>query len=128
MSVLVRRCRAFPVAEAQPLRHIEVLDLDCAPSHLIVLGGGYVGLELAQAYRRFGSQVTVIETGPRILSREDPDIAEAVHGILSEEGIRCVLSAEPVAVQGRSGESISLTARTAAGTQTIEASDLLVSI
>jgi pyruvate/2-oxoglutarate dehydrogenase complex dihydrolipoamide dehydrogenase (E3) component len=116
------------LAEAQPLTHIEALDLDYAPSHLIVLGGGYVGLELAQAYRRFGSRVTVIETGPRIMSREDPDIAEAMHGILSEEGIGFVLSAEPVAVQGRSGEGVSLTARTHAGTQTIEATDILVAI
>jgi pyruvate/2-oxoglutarate dehydrogenase complex dihydrolipoamide dehydrogenase (E3) component len=114
------------LAEARPLTHIEALDLDYAPSHLIVLGGGYVGLELAQAYHRFGSRVTVIETAPQIMSREDPDIAEAMHGILSEEGIRFVRSAEPVAVQGRSGESVSLTARTRAGTQTIEASDILL--
>jgi pyruvate/2-oxoglutarate dehydrogenase complex dihydrolipoamide dehydrogenase (E3) component len=72
--------------------------------------------------------VTVIHTGTQILSREDPDIAEAVHGILSEEGIRFVLSAEPVAVQGRSGEGVSVTARMPAGTQTIEASDILVAI
>ena len=116
------------LAEARPLTHIEALDLDYAPQHLIVLGGGYVGLELAQAYRRFGSRVTVIETGPRILSREDPDISEAIHGILSEEGIRFVLSAEPVAVQGRSGEGISLTVRMPAGTHTIEASDILVAV
>ena len=116
------------LAEARPLTHIEALDLDYAPSHLIVLGGGYVGLELAQAYRRFGSQVTVIETGPRILSREDPDIVEAIHGTLSEEGIRFLLSAESVDVQGRSGEGISLTARTPAGMQTIEATDILVAI
>ncbi len=116
------------LAEARPLTHIEALDLDYAPSHLIVLGGGYVGLELAQAYRRFGSRVTVIETGQQILSREDPDIVEAMHRILSEEGIRFVLSAEPVAVQGRSGGGVSLTARMPAGTQTIEASDILVAI
>ena len=116
------------LAEARPLTHIEALDLDYAPSHLIVLGGGYVGLELAQAYRRFGSRVTVIETAPQIISREDPDIAEAVHGILSEEGIRFVLSAELVSVQGRSGEGVSLTVGTPAGTQTIEASDILVAI
>ena len=114
------------LAEARPLTHIEALDLDYAPSHLIVLGGGYVGLELAQAYRRFGSQVTVIETGPQIIGREDPDIAEAVQGSLSEEGIRFMLSAEPVAVQGRSGEGVSLTVRMPTGTQTIEASDILV--
>lgn len=116
------------LAEARPLTHIEALDLDYAPSHLIVLGGGYVGLELAQAYRRFGSRVTVIETGPRIMSREDPDIGEAIHSILSEEGIRFVLSAEPVAVQGLSGQGVSLTARIPVGTQTIEASDILVAI
>ena len=116
------------LAEARPLTHIEALDLDYAPSHLIVLGAGYVGLELAQAYCRFGSRVTVIETEPQILSREDPDIAEAVHGILSEEGIRFVLSADLVGVQGRSGEGVSLTAWTPAGTETIEASDILVAI
>ena len=97
---------------ARPLTHIEALELDYAPSHLIVLGAGYVGLELAQAYRRFGSRVTVIEAGPQIMGREDPDIAEAMHRILSEEGIQFVLSAEPVAVRGRSGDGVSLTART----------------
>jgi pyruvate/2-oxoglutarate dehydrogenase complex dihydrolipoamide dehydrogenase (E3) component len=116
------------LAEAQPFTHIEALDLDYAPPHLIVLGGGYVGLELAQAYGRFGSRVTVVETAPQILSREDPDIAEAIHGILSEEGIRFVLSAEPVAVQGKSGEAVSLTVRTPGGKQTIEASDILVAV
>jgi pyruvate/2-oxoglutarate dehydrogenase complex dihydrolipoamide dehydrogenase (E3) component len=114
------------LAEARPLTHIEALDLDYAPSHLIVLGGGYVGLELAQAYRRFGSQVTVIEAGPQIMNREDPDIIEEMHRILSEEGIRFVLSAELTAVQGRSGEAVSLIARTPAGAQRIEASDILV--
>jgi len=116
------------LANAQPLTHIEALDLDYAPSHLIVLGAGYAGLELAQAYRRFGSRVTVIDTGPQIMSREDPDITEAMQGILSEEGIRFVLSADLVAVQGRSGEGVSLTMRMPEGTQTIEASDILVAI
>jgi pyruvate/2-oxoglutarate dehydrogenase complex dihydrolipoamide dehydrogenase (E3) component len=114
------------LAEAQPLTHIEALDLDYAPSHLIVLGAGYVGLELAQAYRRFGSRVTVIETARQILGREDPDIVETMQRILTEEGIHFVLSAEPVAVQGRSGEGVSLTAGTRAGAQTLEASDILV--
>src|SRR5580704_15972097 len=116
------------LAKAQPLTHIEALDLDYAPAHLIVLGAGYVGLELGQAYRRFGSRVTVIETGQQIMSREDPDIVEAMHRILSEEGIQFVSSAEPVAVQGRSGERVSLTVSTLAGAQTIEASDILVAI
>ena len=85
-------------------------------------------MELAQAYRRFGSRVTVIETGQQIMSREDPDIVEATHRILSEEGIQFVLSAELVAVQGRSGGAVSLTAGTRAGAQTIEGSDILVAI
>ena len=116
------------LAEAQPLTHIEALELNYVPSHLIVLGAGYVGLELAQAFRRFGSRVTVIETGQQIISREDQDIVEAMHGILSEEGIQFVLSAELVAVQGRSGEGVSLTVDTRAGAQTVDGSDILVAI
>ena len=73
---------------ARPLTHIEALELDHLPPHLIVLGSGYVGLEMAQAYRRFGSRVTIIEAGPRILGREDRDIAETVQQILSDEGIQ----------------------------------------
>ena len=114
------------LAEAQPLTHVEALELDYVPGHLLVLGGGYVGLELAQAYRRFGSRVTVIEAGQQIMRREDPDIVEAMHRILSEEGLQFMLSAEPVAVRGRSGEAVSLTVGTPAGAETIEASDILV--
>src|SRR5262249_50037027 len=75
------------IEAAQPLTHIEALELNYLPSHLIVLGGGYVGLELAQAYRRFGSRVTVIEPGPQLMSREDPDVAVEMQRILSDEGI-----------------------------------------
>jgi pyruvate/2-oxoglutarate dehydrogenase complex dihydrolipoamide dehydrogenase (E3) component len=111
---------------ANPLTHIEALDLDYAPAHLIVLGGGYVGLELAQAYRRFGSRVTVIDAGAQIMSREDPDIAQAMHKILADEGIQFVLSATTLAVEGHSGQSVRVTVRTQAGNQTIEATDILV--
>lgn len=112
--------------DARPLTHIEALELDRLPRHLIVLGGGYVGLELAQAYRRFGSQVTVIEPGPQLMSREDPDVAEEVQRILADEGIQFLLAAEPRQVQGRSGEQVSLVVRTPSGEQKIEASDMLV--
>src|ERR1700724_1478212 len=61
---------------ARPLTHIEALELDRLPAHLIVLGGGYIGVEFAQAYRRFGSRVTVVEHGPRLAGREDPDVAD----------------------------------------------------
>jgi pyruvate/2-oxoglutarate dehydrogenase complex dihydrolipoamide dehydrogenase (E3) component len=111
---------------ARPLTHIETLELDRLPPHLIVLGSGYVGLEMAQAYRRFGSRVTMIEAGPRILGREDPDIAETVQRILSDEGIQFVLAAETIGVCGRSGEAVGITVRTAQGERTIEGSDILV--
>src|SRR5713101_9206133 len=64
------------LADARPLTNIELLELDRLPEHLVVLGGGYVGLEFAQAYRRFGSRVTVLHQGQQLLSREDPDVAD----------------------------------------------------
>jgi pyruvate/2-oxoglutarate dehydrogenase complex dihydrolipoamide dehydrogenase (E3) component len=112
---------------AQPLTHIGALELDYVPSHLIVLGGGYVGLEMAQAYRRFGSRVTVIETGPQLMGREDPDLADEMQRILSDEGIQFVLAAEAVNVHGRSGEKVSVTVRTlSSGEEKIDGSDILV--
>src|SRR6516165_8296447 len=107
--------------EAWPLTNIEALELDYLPSHLIVLGGGYVGLELAQAYRRFGSRVTVLEQGPQIMGREDRDIAKEIQRILSSEGIEFLLNAEVAEVRGRSGEGLSLTLRTGSGERDIGA-------
>jgi pyruvate/2-oxoglutarate dehydrogenase complex dihydrolipoamide dehydrogenase (E3) component len=118
---------SIPGLEAAcPLTHIEALELDYLPSHLIVLGGGYVGLELAQAYRRFGSQVTVIEHGPQLMSREDPDVVDEMQRILTDEGIGILLSAETLNVQGQSGEGVSVALRTASGEQQIKGSDILV--
>jgi len=91
-----------------------------------VLGGGYVGLEMAQAYRRFGSEVTVIEPGPQILSREDADVAAAVQGVLSEEGIVFLVATQLLGVHGRSGQKATLTVRSGNGERAIEASDILV--
>ena len=64
------------LAEAQPLTHVEALELDEVPEHLLVIGGGYVGIELSQAMRRFGSKVTVIERNNRLMHREDEDVTE----------------------------------------------------
>ena len=87
---------------------------------------GYVGLELAQAYRRFGSRVTVIEKGAANHEPRQLDIGESMHGILSEEGIRFVLSAEPVAVQADPAKASASPCDTPAGMiQTIEASALV---
>jgi pyruvate/2-oxoglutarate dehydrogenase complex dihydrolipoamide dehydrogenase (E3) component len=111
---------------ARPLTHIEALELDYLPTHLVVLGGGYVGLEMAQAYSRFGSRVTVIEPGPQIMSREDPDVGEEVQRILSDEGIQFLVGTEVLQVRGRSGTKVDLSVRTSSGEQTIEGSDILV--
>ena len=113
---------------ARPLTHIEILEIDYLPSHLIVLGGGYVGLEMAQAYRRFGSQVTVIEPGPRPMGREDPDVADEVQRLLGEEGIQFQSVAEPLEVDGRSGEGVGIKVRTPLGEKKIEGSDILVAV
>ena len=117
----------IPGLEAsRPLTHIEALELDYLPSHLIVLGAGYVGLELAQAYRRFGSRVTVIESGPRLMGREDPDVADEMQRILRDEGMRFLVAAETRNVNGRSGEEVSVTVHTGAGEEKFEGSDILV--
>jgi pyruvate/2-oxoglutarate dehydrogenase complex dihydrolipoamide dehydrogenase (E3) component len=126
----VGTCAAIPetpgLKAAGPLTNIEALELGYLPSHLIVLGGGYVGLELAQAYGRFGSRVTVLEQGPQIMGREDRDVAEEIQRILSSEGIEFLLNADVVEVRGRSGEGLSLTLRTASGERVIGGSDILV--
>jgi len=111
---------------ARPLTNIEALELDYLPPHLLVLGGGYVGLELAQAYRRFGSRVTVIQHGPQLMSREDPDVSEALQRVLTDEGIQFLVGAEIVRVQGLSGKEVALVVRTVSGEQRIEGSDVLV--
>ncbi|HEV3080865.1 MAG TPA: mercuric reductase [Gemmataceae bacterium] len=113
------------LADARPLTNIELLELDWVPKHLLVLGGGYVGLEFAQAYRRFGSRVTVIEYGPQLLGREDPDIAEEVRRILRAEEIDVLLGADVLRVEGQSGAGVRLRVRTAEGEQTIAGSDIL---
>ncbi|MEW6436950.1 MAG: FAD-dependent oxidoreductase [Pseudomonadota bacterium] len=114
------------LAAAKPLTHIDILEIDYVPPHLIVLGGGYVGLEFAQAYRRFGSQVTVIEALPQIISREDADSAEAVARILSDEGIRILTSTKIVEVEGRSGQAVTLALGGPSGDAKLEATDILV--
>ena len=111
---------------ARPLTHIEALELDDLPAHLIVLGAGYVGLELAQAYRRFGSRVTVIEPASQPMGREDPDVAAEIQRILTDEGIQFLSGAEVRNVHGRSGEDVRVTVRTSSGEQDIEGSDILV--
>lgn len=114
------------LSQAKPLTHVEALELGRLPDHLIVLGGGYVGLELAQPMRRFGSRVTVVEQALQLVAREDGDVAQALLKLFEDEGIDVVLSAQVLEVEGRSGEKIRLRVRTPAGERTIEGSDVLV--
>lgn len=110
------------LAAANPMTNVEALELDYLPRHLIVLGGGYVGLELAQSYRRFGSQVTVIEAAGQIAAQEDEDVAAEITEALRSEGMIIELGSKVLSVEGRSGLSVTVT--TTAGT--IEGTDLLV--
>ena len=96
------------LAEAAPLTHIEILELETLPSHLIVLGGGYIGLEFAQAMRRLGSAVTVIERNSRLLHNEDEDVTECLTAVLLREGVRILCDTAIDRVAGTSGESVSL--------------------
>jgi pyruvate/2-oxoglutarate dehydrogenase complex dihydrolipoamide dehydrogenase (E3) component len=114
------------LAEAGPMTNIELLELDRSPEHLVVLGGGYVGLELAQAHRRYGSRVTILEHGPQLLSREDPDVSEEIRRILGNEGIEILLGADVSAVEGRSGAGVRLRVRSGGGERAIAGSDILV--
>src|SRR6202012_606769 len=111
-----RSIPAIPGLEAaRALTHIEALELDYLPPHLVVLGGGYVGIEMAQAYRRFGSRVTLIEPRRQLMGREDADVAEEMQRILEGEGIEVLLNAQPVSVHGLSGDAVTLAVRTAQG-------------
>ncbi|QYD67223.1 FAD-dependent oxidoreductase [Paraburkholderia edwinii] len=94
---------------AAPLTHVEALELDALPGHLIVFGGGYIGLEMAQAFRRLGSRVTVLQEAPRIAMREDADVAQAITAALVHDGIDVRVSARAVKVEGHSGKSVHIT-------------------
>jgi pyruvate/2-oxoglutarate dehydrogenase complex dihydrolipoamide dehydrogenase (E3) component len=114
------------LAAAAPMTHVEALNLERLPEHLVILGGGYVGLEFAQAMRRFGSRVTIVQRGPRLLEREDPDVANALLELMTDEGAEVLLGAEVSNVTGRSGSGVTLRVRAGGTEKTLEASDILV--
>jgi len=114
------------LVEASPMTHVEALDLERVPPHLVVIGGGYVGLELAQAIRRFGSRLTVIERGPQLASREDPDVGAALLELFRDEGIEVLLNATVTAVEGRSGKRVRVNVEDTEAARVIEATDLLI--
>ena len=102
-------------------------EVDFLPEHLIVIGGSYVGLEFAQMYRRFGSEVTVVEMGPRLTQREDEDVSEAVKTILENEGINIRLSAECVALEKHS-DKIAVNVDCSGGDKTVVGSHVLLAV
>jgi pyruvate/2-oxoglutarate dehydrogenase complex dihydrolipoamide dehydrogenase (E3) component len=114
------------LVEAQPLTHIEALELDQIPGHLIVLGGGYVGLELSQAMRRFGSRVTVIDHNDRLLHKEDDDVTNALAGLFRDQGIESVLNARAKMVSGKSGDSFTLVLEQNGKEEIVDGTHLLV--
>ena len=109
------------------MTNIELLELDRAPAHMVVLGGGYVGLEFAQAYRRFGSRITVVERGPRLLPHEDPDFTDAILQLLTDEGIEVLLGTQTLRVDGRKGD-LRVVVRTPDQERTLAASDILAAL
>ncbi|WP_181701527.1 FAD-containing oxidoreductase [Chthonobacter albigriseus] len=109
------------------LTSTSILDLDVLPGHLVVVGGSYVALEFAQMFRRFGSDVTILERGSRLIAREDEEISDAVKGFLEDEGIRVVLGAEPLSFEKR-GAAVAVTAGAGSGARTIEGSHVLVAV
>jgi pyruvate/2-oxoglutarate dehydrogenase complex dihydrolipoamide dehydrogenase (E3) component len=114
------------LADAEPLTHIEALELSEVPGHLLVIGGGYIGLELAQAMRRFGSKVSLIERNEQLVHSEDEDVTEALYRLFRDEGIEIHLNSKVKSVSGKSGESVSLVLEQDGVEQTIEGSHVLV--
>lgn len=109
------------------LNNSTMMDVDFLPEHLIVIGGSYVGLEFAQMYRRFGSEVTIVEMAPRLIRREDEDVSEAIKSILESEGIHIRLSAECISLQKRPGQ-VAVNVDCTSGDRTIIGSHALLAV
>ncbi len=118
---------SIPGVENVPtLNSTSIMELDAVPEHLLVVGGGYVGLEFGQMFRRFGSRVTIIQRGSKLLAREDADVAEEVAKIMIEDGIEVLLETKPLQVERTSQGVIQLTVQTPDGERTLSGSHLLM--
>ncbi|HET6318406.1 MAG TPA: mercuric reductase [Chloroflexota bacterium] len=115
------------LAQVPTLDSTSIMELDTVPEHLLVLGGGYVGLEFGQMFRRFGSEVTMVQRGPRLLAREDADVADAVADILREDGTTVLLQTDAVRAE-RGSSGIRLSVRSAEGERALAGSHLLVAV
>jgi pyruvate/2-oxoglutarate dehydrogenase complex dihydrolipoamide dehydrogenase (E3) component len=105
-----------------------IMELDELPEHLIILGGGYIGLEFGQMFRRFGSEVTIIQSAARLMMAEDEDVSDEVAAILRDDGVTVLTSSTPVRVEPTAGGRLRLTVRTGDGEPQFEGSHLLSAI
>jgi pyruvate/2-oxoglutarate dehydrogenase complex dihydrolipoamide dehydrogenase (E3) component len=105
-----------------------ILDLDAIPGHLVVLGGGYIGIEFGQMFRRFGSDVTIVHRGKHLLSREDPDVADEVAGILRDEGVQVLLESRVDHVGSREQGRKLVAVQTPGGERSLEGTHVLVAV
>ena len=114
--------------DAKPLTHIEALELEQLPSHLLILGGGYIGLEFAQAMRRLGSEVTILERNGTLLHREDLDVTSALETLFRDEGIDLIYDAAVDEITGISGQSVAVKYHQHGVEKTVKGSHLLVAL
>jgi len=114
------------LADADYLTTTQLLDLQEFPEHLIILGGGYIGLEFSQMFRRFGSRVTIVESGPQLLEREDDDVCQGLQEALSAEGVEFVMGARAHSVSRSADGHVTLTAHTEGGERRLRGTHLLV--
>jgi pyruvate/2-oxoglutarate dehydrogenase complex dihydrolipoamide dehydrogenase (E3) component len=110
------------------LNSTTIMELDVVPQHLLVLGGGYIGLEFGQMFRRFGSEVTIVQRGKQLLTREDSDVASEVAKILQEDGVEVLLQSNALRAEASNNGDIQLSIRTPEGERTITGSHLLVAV
>src|SRR4029079_7700967 len=109
------------------LNNSSIMEVDFLPKHLVIVGGSYIGLEFGQMYRRFGSEVTVVEMGPRLIQREDEDVSENVKTILESEGIQIRLGAECIAFENR-GKQIAVQVDCQVGDKSVAGSHVLLAV
>ncbi len=119
---------AMPGIDAVPfLTNSSMMDVDFLPRHLVIVGGSYIGLEFGQMFRRFGSEVTIIEVGPRLVHREDPDVSDAIRGILEAEGIHVRLDATCISLSTHGTDVVAHT-ECVAGAPEVRGSHLLLAV
>lgn len=118
----------WPGIHAVPyLTNVSMMEVDFLPEHLVIVGGSYIGLEFAQMYRRFGSEVSVIEAAPRLITREDAEVSDAVRAILERDGVKVHCGAKNLAM-ARDGDAVRVAFDTEGGARTVTGSQLLLAV